>query len=428
LKPTSQEHISVAEPHEHDIALAEERRRAVRALLNQPLLHPTNDEFPLVRRHADWLKSWFGQFLGYRLVVEAGFARLFKAGLPAGQGRPLLRKNGSPFTPRSYTYLALTAAVLLTSPEQLLLSQLVADIRSAAVEAGIDLGDVDRPVERRALTVALRQLVQWRVLLEEQGTVDGEQAEALLSVDRDLVTHLLAAPIGRAANPEEFMTAAAGPGGARHEVRRRLVECPVVYVDDLTARERAWLRKEQRRDERAFAEYTGLHAELRAEGAALLDPDDALSDVDFPGTGTVAQAALLTVEALVGALAPEVSRTGPLVVGVPVPDGLIEETLAVLVERHAKRWAGAYTENPAALKDAVIDLLCQLGLLGRAGPTVADAEPDEDIVAERAVDARNARGAAPPGTLVLLAAAGRYAVTVNGEHDKGQHDKGEHRA
>ncbi|GAB3868183.1 TIGR02678 family protein [Dactylosporangium cerinum] len=402
----------MAEPHEHDIALAEERRRAVRALLAQPLLHPTHDEFPLVRRHADWLKSWFGQFLGYRLVVEAGFARLFKAGLPPGQGRPLLQKSGTPFAPRSYAYLALTVAVLLTGPEQLLLSQLVADIRSAAVEAGIDLGDVDRAVERRALTTALRQLVQWRVLLEEQGTVDGDQAEALLSVDRDLVTHLLAAPIGRAANPEEFM--AAEQRTTRHAVRRRLVECPVVYVDDLTARERAWLRKEQRRDERAFAEYTGLHAELRAEGAALLDPDDDLSDVDFPGTGTVAQAALLTVEALAGALAPEVSRTGPPVVGVPVPDGLIEETLAGLVERHAKRWAGAYTENPAALKDAVVDLLTQLQLLGRAGPTVADAEHDEDIAAERAVDARNARGTAPPGALVLLAAAGRYAVTVEG--------------
>ncbi|WP_327006846.1 TIGR02678 family protein [Dactylosporangium sp. NBC_01737] len=396
---------------EHDIALADERRRAVRALLNSPLLHPGHDEFPLVRRHADWLKSWFGQFLGYRLVVEAGFARLFKAGLPVGQGRPLLRPTG-PFTPRSYTYLALTTAVLYAGPEQLLLSQLVADIRSAAVEAGIDLGDVDRPVERRALTAALRQLVRWRVLLEEQGTVDGDQAEALLSVDRDLVTHLLAAPIGRAGTAEEFIAAAsaAGPGGARHTVRRRLVECPVLYVDDLTAKERAWLRKEQRRDERSFADYTGLHAELRAEGAALLDPDDELSDVDFPGTGTVPHAALLTIEALTGALAPVVSRTGPPVVGVPVPEGLIERILAGLVQRHAKRWAAAYTENLTTLQDAVVDLLTQLGLLGRAGPTVADAEADEEVTAERAVDARAARGSAPDGTLVLLAAAARYAV------------------
>ncbi|MEV4134017.1 TIGR02678 family protein [Dactylosporangium sp. NPDC049742] len=401
----------MADQHEHDIALAEERRRAVRALLGQPLLHPTHDEFPLVRRHADWLKSWFGQFLGYRLVVEAGFARLFKTGLPVGQGRPLLRPTG-PFTPRSYAYLTLTAAVLLTGPEQLLLSQLVADVRSAAVEAGIDLGDVDRPVERRALTTALRQLVRWRVLVEEQGTVDGDQEEALLTVDRDLVTHLLAAPIGRAGSAEEFIAAAAaaGPGGARHAVRRRLVECPVVYVDDLTAKERVWLRKEQRRDERAFADYTGLHAELRAEGAALLDPDDELSDVDFPGTGTVAQAALLTVEALVRELAPAVSRGGPLAVGVPVPDGLVERILAGLIERHSRRWAGSYTGNPTALSDAVVDLLTQLGLLGRAGATVADGESDEDVAAGRAVDARNARGDAPDGTLVLLAAAARYAV------------------
>ncbi len=294
---------------DHDIALAVERRRAVRALVAQALIYLDHDDFPLVRRHADWLKSWFGQFLGYRLVVEASFARLFKAGLPRGAGRPLLRSTG-PFPPRSYAYLALAVSVLLTSPEQLLLSQLIAGVRSAAVEAGIELGDADRQVERRALGAALRQLVRWRVPIEEQGTVDGyagdADAEALLTVDRDVVAHLLATPMGRAGTPEEFLahSAAPGPGGARHTVRRRLLECPVVYLDDLTARERAWLRREQRRDERSFGEYAGLQAELRAEGAALFDPDDELTDVHFPGTGTIAQAALLAVEALAGELCP----------------------------------------------------------------------------------------------------------------------------
>lgn len=400
---------------DHDIALAVERRRAVRALLAQPLLYPDHDDFALVRRHADWLKSWFGQFLGYRLVVEASFARLVKAGLPRGTGRPLLRSTG-PFTPRSYAYLALTLSVLLTCPEQLLLSQLVADVRSAAVEAGIELGDAGRPVERRAFAAALRQLVRWRALLEEQGTVDGytddADAEALLTVDRDVVAHLLATPMGRASTPEEFLAnaAAPGPGGARHTVRRRLVECPVVYLDDLTARERAWLRREQRRDERSFGEYTGLQAELRAEGAALFDPDDEVTDLHFPGTGTVAQAALLAVEALAVQLSPAMSRLGPPVVGVPVPDGALDAILGSLVERHHRRWASAYRDDVPALREAVIDLLTKMALVARAGPTVADAESDQDVAAERAVDARAARGDAPRGGLVLLAAAARYAA------------------
>jgi uncharacterized protein (TIGR02678 family) len=305
--------------------------------------------------------------------------------------------------------------VLLTCAEQVLLSQLVADVRAAAVEAGLDLGDVDRPVDRRALGAALRQLVAWRALLEEQGSVAGyaedSQAEALLTVDRDIVAHLVATPIGRAATPEEFVAQAAapGPGGSRHAVRRRLVETPVVHLDDLTAAQRAWLRREQRRDERSFVEYTGLQAELRAEGAALFDPDDELTDAQFPGTGTVPQAALLTIEALVAELRPE-ATAGRLAVGVPVPDGLLDRVLAGLIDRHRRRWAGRYVDDPPALREAVADLLIRMGLLARAGATVADGESDDAVAAERAVDARAARGEAPDGGLVLLAVAARYAT------------------
>ncbi|GAA4958126.1 TIGR02678 family protein [Actinoplanes utahensis] len=399
---------------DHDIALETERRRAIRALLATPLLLPASDEFALVRRHAEWLRAWFGAFLGYRLVVEAGFARLFKPGLGPGLGRPLLRTSG-PFTPRMYAYLALTTAVLITCPEQVLLSQLVADVRAAAVEAGIDVDDARRPAERRALGAALRQMVAWSVLREEQGSVSGyaddEQAEALLTVDRDIAAHLLATAPGRARSPEEFVVQAAdaGPGGSRHRVRRRLCEQPVVYVDDLTAADRVWLRREQRRDERSFLDYAGLQAELRAEGAAMLDPDEALTDVTFPGGGTVAQAALLTIGVLAGRLRPEPGR---LVVGVPVPDGLLDEILTDLTERHARRWAGQYVADPVLLREAVVALLVTMGLMAWSGPTVADAEPEDQVpasVADRAVDARGVRGDTPDGTLLLLAAAARYA-------------------
>lgn len=409
---------------EHDIALAAERRRAVRALLAEPLLRPDDDAFALVRRHADWLKTWFAAFLGYRLVVEAGFARLFKAGLGPGGGRTLTRPTGASFTPRMYAYLTLAVAVLVTSAEQVLLSQLVADVRAAAVEAGIDLGEVDRPVERRALGAALRQLVRWRVLVEEQGSVagfaDDGRTEALLTVDRDVAAHLLATPLGRTDSPDAFLAAAsaAGPGGTRHAVRRRLVETPVVYVDDLTAAQRAWLRREQRREERSFAEYVGLQTELRTEGAALVDPDDELSEVAFPGTGTVAQAALLCVEALVAALRPDSARlrpgSGP-VVGVPVPEELFDTVLAGLVERHRRHWAGAYVDDPVLLREAVTGLLVQMRLLAPAGTTTADIEDDETVAAERAVDARRARGEVTPGGFVLLAAAARYAVRERSE-------------
>jgi len=402
---------------DQDIALVNERRRAIRALLAAPLLLPASDEFALVRRHAEWLRTWFGTFLGYRLVVEAGFARLFKAGLGPGRGRPLERPTG-PFTPRMYAYLALTTAVLLTCPEQVLLSQLVADIRAAAVEAGIELGDAQRPAERRALGTALRQMIAWSALREEQGSVAGyaedDRAEALLTVDRDIVAHLMATPPSRAATPAEFVVLAADPGqgGSRHRVRRRLCEEPVLYIDELSAADRVWLRREQRRDERPYLDYLGLQAELRTEGVALLDPDDSLTDVSFPGNGTVAQAALLTIGALTETLRPD-PRT--LVVGVPIPDELLDGVLAELSERHARRWADQYVTDPALLREAVVTLLISMNLLARAAPTVADIEPEESVIAaERAVDARGARGegARDEGEgLVLLAAAARYAPT-----------------
>ena len=45
----------------------DERQRAVRALLSQPLLSaegPTSDAFILVQKHRDWLRPWFAHHAG----------------------------------------------------------------------------------------------------------------------------------------------------------------------------------------------------------------------------------------------------------------------------------------------------------------------------------------------------------------------------
>ncbi len=49
----------------------------------------------------------------------------------------------------------------MTAPEQLLLSQLVADIRAAAADAEIELEGTDRAAGKRTLVAALRLLVEW---------------------------------------------------------------------------------------------------------------------------------------------------------------------------------------------------------------------------------------------------------------------------
>lgn len=365
--------------------LAAERRVAARLLLRRPLVTPEShpEEFRLIRRHADELARTFGQFLGYRLVVEPGFARLLKAGLGRGGGRWLERASGAPFTPRTYAYLALALSVLVTAPEQLLLSEIVSRTRAAAAEAGIDLGEPNRITERRALVAALKQLLAWHVLAEDDGSVesyagDGD-AEALLTVDRELARRMVSGPIGRASCPEELIELAARSDhdGPRHTVRRRLVETPVVYVDDLTDDERDWLRRNQRREQRIFEDLFGLDAEIRAEGVALLDPEGELSDIDFPGTGTVPWAALLLLERLVETLVPD-GRTAV------IPDGMIDTVLGELVERHRRAWAAEYTDSPELLRHSVIELLTRMRLI----------EGTED------------------GSRRLLAAAARYTAEV----------------
>jgi uncharacterized protein (TIGR02678 family) len=351
--------------------LAAERRTAIRLLLRQPLVtaatHP--DEFPLIRRHADELARQFGQVLGYRLTVEPGFARLHKAGLGRDADRRLERGSGAPFTPRTYAYLALALAALVTAPEQLLLSEVVARTRAAAAEAGVDLGEPNRVTERRALVAALKQLMAWRVLAEDEGSVDSyagdDEADALLTIDREIARRLVSGPVSQATAPDDLIEKAADPGeaGPRHRVRRLLIETPVVYIDDLTEEERDWLRRSQRREQRILEDFAGLRAEIRAEGVALIDPEQELTDTQFPGTGTIAWAALLLVGKLAAELAP-VSGA----VGVAIPGDRVTEHLRLLIEKHRGSWSRELTGSPALLADAVLDLLHRMRLIRPARP------------------------------------------------------------
>jgi len=355
---------------------ADERQDALRHLLCHPLITddgPHAEAFRLVRRHRDELARDARQLLGYRLVVEATFARLYKAGLGPGRARPLRRTSGAPFSPRTYAYLALCCSALLTGRQQVLLSALAEQVRHAAAEAGIDLG-YDNHADRRAFVAALRQLVIWGVLVEDDGTVGGfaddAGAEALLFVRRDLVRHLLAVPLREVEQPDELVRLAAEPGagaGARHRVRRLLVEEPAVLADDVDEESWAWLRQSQRREARTFATLFGLELEIRAEGVAAIDPRDELTDEAFPRGGTLGHAALLAVSDLARRLRPDTMRRDEQATTVAVPDGMLDEVVAAVHERHGRRWKQDYLDHPSRLPRDVEDLLVAMGLLRRAG-------------------------------------------------------------
>jgi len=180
------------------------------------------------------------------------------------------------------------------------LSGVVREIRHAGAEAGIELGP-DSPADRRALVHALRQLTDWGVITEDDGSVagyaDDPTAEALLWVDRELVRQLLAVPLREVTILRRWCEWPQNQARTVPVTRygRRIVEEPVVIADELPEDERAWLRQYQRREAQLAEQLFGLRLEIRAEGIAAFDPLEELSDQTFPREGTLGQAALLSI-------------------------------------------------------------------------------------------------------------------------------------
>lgn len=353
---------------------ASERRVAARALLLTPVLttaqHP--ETMRLVRRHGPALRAMFAAQLGYTLVVETTFARLLKTppepGFPA---RPARRADRQPFGTRSYVHLCLVGAALLapSSGEQVLLSSLIEQVRADAAGLGLEIPDT--LIERRSLVAALDLLVRWGVLAETDGTTTGwaeRQDEALLSVHRPLLPYLLTGPLSPGADAAALL-APSDDGQPRRRLRRLLAEHPVVPRAALDADLADVLSRERRAVGEQLDEHFGLVLEARAEGVLAHDPDATLSDLTFPGTGTVRQAALLLVEQLVLDHMPDPDvrdATGAHPPDVPVSWAAVEEALAALLARYGRGWERRLREDPRALQAEVLDLLSSLSLVSVA--------------------------------------------------------------
>lgn len=343
--------------------------RCARVLLRRPLLRvggADGDLLPLVYRHRAALADLFTQTLGYRLVVQRQFARLYKA--PPGTDLPRAEAG---LSPAGYAYLALTVAAMSGAGRQVLLSRLVADVRAAASEAGIDAHD--DVADRRSLAAALRHLVGLGVITETEGSVSGlvgeTPAEALITIDTDLLGQLLVGPLAEASSVEDLLTLAARPGprGVEHAVRRRLVEDPVTLYADLPADQADWLRRRARRESALLERCFGLVTETRAEGIAVTDPEDYLTDLVFPGASTVARIALLALPELLVAPQPELDCGDDEPVRrqdgrVPVTMGQVRLACQRLVSDYPAAWSKQATDDVTDLADEVLALLAAAGL------------------------------------------------------------------
>lgn len=344
----------------HDPQARTERRIAARHLLSRPLTCQEHDPdvFRLIRRHETQLDRWFTQRLGYRLHVDGDTARLFKSGyLP--DDRTLRANQYRGFNRREHVILALVLATTVAGPDVTSLRDLVEGIRSAAVEAEVEL--VGDATDRRTIVAVLKWMIEQGLAEELHETVEryaaDAEADAVLRIRPDRITLLPLPALAGARDAAEVIERSSRRSNTRQWLRGRLVEDPVVYQDDVTEEEWAELRRRLGEEERIIDEMFGLILEARAEGVAAVDPDGDLTEERFPLGGTLGHATLLLIERI----AAEGGRAD---------DNTVDRLTAGLVDEHHRHWAKDMIEAPHRLAGRAVDLLVRLRLARRDNGSV----------------------------------------------------------
>jgi uncharacterized protein (TIGR02678 family) len=346
----------------------EEMRAALRALLMMPLLDAAHEEFAAVRRHADRLREWFARETGWVLHIERDGARLYKRPadlIDATRGLP-------GYDRRRYVLLCLACAVLERADPQITLRllgermlELAADPALASLGFAFTLG---AQRERRELVVVCRTLLALGVLQHVAGddeafvqaTSAAGQADALYDVQRRTLAGMLAAVRGPStwtkaeapASLEERLHALVDEHVAdsdegrrsamRHHIARRLLDDPVVYVDRLAPEVRTYFLNQRGAMAGRLCEASGLVAEQRAEGLALVDEAGLLTDLAMPSEGTDAHVTLLAADYL--ATRQRLARTAD---GAAQPSATIREQDIAEFLRDARERYGRYWRKSA---------------------------------------------------------------------------------
>jgi uncharacterized protein (TIGR02678 family) len=362
---------------------ADERARALCALLMRPLMTAEDEDFPLVRRHAEELRHFVQRETGWFLVVERDCARLLKRPADLRDGT----RGAGDLDRRRYVLLCLACAVLERSEAQITLRSLGDELMRLAAEpeleaTGFRFG-LDQAHERRDLVNVCRFLIGCGVLARVAGDEEAfvtqgtaRSSDALYDVRRRVLAHLLACARGPSTFPvdqapvdlEARLLSLADDGAMvdtpegrrtalRHALARRLLDDPVVYFDQLDDEARDYFANQRGPLCARLAEAANLVSEHRAEGSALVDPDGELSDARLPAEGTVAHATLLVAEQLARELSTDAERF--------VPEAEVALFLRAAADQYGRYWRKAEREPGAevALARQALSQLERLGLV-----------------------------------------------------------------
>ncbi|MER7168958.1 TIGR02678 family protein [Micromonospora sp. NPDC000207] len=303
------------------------RRRAARLLLARPLLVAgltAEEDFRLVRGYASELREWFDRETGWRLVADAQSVRLMKLTAdPADSTHPARDPRArTPFSRQRYVLTCLALAGLERADGQVTLGRLAEEVVAAAADPALTAAGfsfaLDRRERRADMVAVVRLLLHWGVLRRVAGDEEaylGSGGDVLYDVDRHVVAGLLATVRGPSMIDEASadsrlaaLTAEVVPEvdearnrALRHRLTRLLLEQPVLYRDELSDAELAYLTSQRHALLHRITEFTGLVAEVRAEGIAMVDPDDELTDVRMPAEGMQSHLTLLLAERIADA-------------------------------------------------------------------------------------------------------------------------------
>ena len=264
-----------------------------------------------LRRYAEPLGEAFAQVAGYRVDVGRSAVALVRR-LDRLVASPVFTTpSGLPFDRQRYALVLLVLAALERSGQQTTLTDLARRVRTAADSTPDLLFDPDQHASRLALSHAVRALEELGALALTDGSREAwERAsgdgEALYDIDLALCRRLFPLLVSPEDAGERLLHH--DPEGIgrdptmrarRQRLARRILETPVVYLDDLPADERTYLVREARSLARELEDLTGARVERRKEGLALVAAGRGMSDRPFPSGGGANQAALLLASRLV---------------------------------------------------------------------------------------------------------------------------------